>query len=143
MAQQLLETVTLKFVSNVVDRYNIGDLVAAGGVFSNIKSNMRIRQLDNVKSMYVFPHMGDGGIALGAALHVGHMLTGNTDYKFSAYSGEQYTREETEEELRKVKALKYEFEGEKQTAHAAELITAGNYLLHELAINRVAVVHIH
>ncbi len=39
----------------------------AGGVFANVRLNQKISEIDNVESLYVFPHMGDGGLALGAA----------------------------------------------------------------------------
>jgi predicted NodU family carbamoyl transferase len=34
----------------------------------DIKVNRRLRRLDGVDDVFVFPHMGDGGLALGAAL---------------------------------------------------------------------------
>ena len=40
----------------------------AGGVVSNVKATRRIRLLPEVEDVYVFPHMGDGGLALGAAV---------------------------------------------------------------------------
>ena len=40
----------------------------AGGVVSNIKATRRVRLLPEVEDVYVFPHMGDGGLAVGAAL---------------------------------------------------------------------------
>ena len=43
-------------------------LALAGGVVSNIKATRRIRLLPEVEDVYVFPHMGDGGLALGAAV---------------------------------------------------------------------------
>ena len=42
-------------------------IALAGGVASNIKANRRIRLLPGVEEVYVFPHMGDGGLAVGAA----------------------------------------------------------------------------
>jgi carbamoyltransferase len=42
----------------------------AGGVFANVLLNARIALLDGVERLHVFPHMGDGGLAAGAALHV-------------------------------------------------------------------------
>lgn len=129
MAQQLTEAVMMKYVSNMVDRYNIGDLAMAGGLLSNVRANMRIRGLDNVSSMYIFPHMGDGGIALGAALYTSYELTGSTDCDFSAYLGNEYSTEETEKIVKSVRSLRGEIESPHEHAkHAAELINDGNYL---------------
>ena len=40
----------------------------AGGVFANVKLNQRIAAIEGLKSLWVVPHMGDGGLAVGAAL---------------------------------------------------------------------------
>nr|WLJ60567.1 nodulation protein NolO [Alexandrium pacificum] len=40
----------------------------AGGVFANVRLNMRIRaDLDKVQRVFVYPNMGDGGLCVGAA----------------------------------------------------------------------------
>ncbi len=44
-------------------------LVVTGGVFANVKLNQRIVALPSVASLFVYPHMGDGGLAAGAALY--------------------------------------------------------------------------
>ncbi len=130
MAQQLVENVMVKFASNVIDRYNIGDVAFAGGTFANIKANMKVRSLENLKHWYVFPHMGDGGMALGAALYTGYLLNGTTNYSFSPYLGNSYTTEETELVLRPERSLKYEIEDPHAHAkHAAELLGKGNYIM--------------
>jgi carbamoyltransferase len=41
----------------------------AGGVFANVRINGLVAALDGVEAVHVFPHMGDGGLAAGAALH--------------------------------------------------------------------------
>jgi carbamoyltransferase len=129
MAQQLVEGLIIKLASNLIDRHNLGELAVAGGLFSNVKANMLVREMDNVKSMHIFPHMGDGGIALGAALQTCHELTGASDFEFSAYLGNEYPAEETEAALKADKSLKIEAEGrEEQCKHAAELMAEGNYL---------------
>ena len=129
MAQQLFENVLMKFVSNSIDRFSIGDVVFAGGTFSNIKSNMKLRRLEALKHWYVFPHMGDGGIALGSALYTHHMLTGNAKYKFDAYLGDAYTEEQTESVIKSDRQFQYEKENpEDQAKHAAELIANDNYV---------------
>jgi len=42
----------------------------AGGVFANVRLNGLVGALPGVEAVHVFPHMGDGGLAAGAALHV-------------------------------------------------------------------------
>ena len=43
-------------------------LALAGGVASNVNATRWIRLLPEVDDLYVFPHMGDGGLAVGAAV---------------------------------------------------------------------------
>lgn len=45
-------------------------LALAGGVFANVRVNGLLGGLPGVEAVHVFPHMGDGGLAAGAALHV-------------------------------------------------------------------------
>jgi carbamoyltransferase len=129
MAQQLLENVLAKYVSNLIDRYSIGDVVLAGGIFANVKANMMMRNLEHLKHWYVFPHMGDGGIALGSALYSAYEKTGRSSFDFSAYLGSEYSQEYTENIAKSDRSLACQREDEaEQASHAAELIEKGNYL---------------
>lgn len=74
MAQRTLETKTLELVRNAINVTGQDHLCLAGGVFSNVKVNRLLRMLPKVKKCFVFPHMGDGGLALGAALVTNHRL---------------------------------------------------------------------
>ncbi|MGC9099456.1 MAG: carbamoyltransferase C-terminal domain-containing protein [Candidatus Micrarchaeia archaeon] len=128
MAQQLLENIMVKFFSNALDEYGIGDMALAGGIFSNVKANMKVRNLDKLKRWFVFPHMGDGGMAMGAAMYANYMLNGISSYKFDdAYLGNEYTEEEILAALRREKDLSYEQDKDK-CGHAAELINKDNYV---------------
>ncbi len=130
MAQQHLEYVLGKYISNLMDRYGIYDVVLAGGIFANVKANMVIRNLDQLKHWYVFPHMGDGGIALGSALYSNYASTGKTDFAFSAYLGNEYDQDYTEQIAKSDRSLVCQKESEsEQASHAAELIEKGDYLM--------------
>ncbi|OEU52345.1 MAG: hypothetical protein BA872_03905 [Desulfobacterales bacterium C00003060] len=72
MAQRVLEKNVLSMVRHAIALTGLKRLSVAGGVFSNIKLNMKIARLDEMKNVFVFPHMGDGGLALGAAMGVNH-----------------------------------------------------------------------
>ncbi len=129
MAQQLVEEIVTKFVSNAVDEYGIGAVAFAGGLMSNIKANMRIRELDGVKSWYIFPHMGDGGIALGAALHANYIYSGTSSYEFAnAYLGRSYGEDDIKSALKGEKGITFEHDTSKHS-HAAELIGDDNYVM--------------
>ncbi len=68
MAQRALEHVCVRMAGEIVARTGLTQLAMAGGVASNVKVSRRIRLLPEVSDVFVFPHMGDGGLALGAAL---------------------------------------------------------------------------
>ncbi len=128
-AQQLFENILGKFVSNSIDRFGIGDVAMAGGVFSNVKANMLVRNLDALKHWYIFPHMGDGGIALGSALYVNYLLNGTSQYNFSPYIGPDYSELDTERAIKKERGFTMQKESQsEQASHAAELISNGNYV---------------
>lgn len=69
-AQAILEEVTIQFVRHWIKQTNCSHLALAGGVFANVKLNQKIAQLPEVNSVWVMPHMGDGGLAVGAALGI-------------------------------------------------------------------------
>lgn len=112
--QKRCEDVACKYIGDYVKRTGIGDVAAAGGFFANVKINQRILELPNVKSFFVHPHMGDGGIATGAALHVcaQEMLNQGKrlrPYKLdNLYFGPQFDNNQIEEKIQEFK-LKGEF----------------------------------
>ena len=101
--QKHLENETIKFVSHWLDKTRLRNVVLAGGVFSNVKLNQKILELDNIDSVYIHPNMGDGGLALGAALYVNGGKPINID---DVYFGVEYSEKEIEETLKKYN-LKY------------------------------------
>jgi len=68
--QKTLEEEVLKFISYWMNLTNIHNVALAGGLFANVKLNQRIHNLPEVENIFIFPHMGDGGNAAGAALAV-------------------------------------------------------------------------
>ena len=68
--QQLLEDVGCAYIRHWMDTTGCPDLALAGGVFANVKLNQRIQELDNVRSVFIHPGMGDEGLAVGAAFAV-------------------------------------------------------------------------
>ncbi|MFA6412006.1 MAG: carbamoyltransferase C-terminal domain-containing protein, partial [Syntrophales bacterium] len=70
-------------------------IAAAGGVFSNIKMNMKLAAQREVENIYVFPHMGDGGLAIGAAMIMNHDRFGISGYSLPSLAlGPSFTVEE-------------------------------------------------
>jgi len=97
MAQRTLEEKVVKLFENAIEETGMENVCWAGGVASNIKANMRIRDLSDLKRWFIFPHMGDGGLAIGAALYLNFQLNGakNCDLK-DIFLGPEYSNEEIE-----------------------------------------------
>jgi carbamoyltransferase len=68
LAQRTVEVVSMALVRDAVRITGCSRVALAGGVASNVKTNRSIRLLPEVEDVYVFPHMGDGGLAIGAAI---------------------------------------------------------------------------
>lgn len=67
-AQQVLEEAVVPFVAHWISETGCGHVAVAGGIFANVKLNQRIAALPAVETLWVMPHMGDGGLAVGGAL---------------------------------------------------------------------------
>jgi carbamoyltransferase len=76
MAQRTLEVKIVELVGNAVRETGMDNLCLAGGIFSNVKVNRLLRLLPGVEGCFVFPHMGDGGLAIGAAIETGRRMNG-------------------------------------------------------------------
>lgn len=127
MAQQVLENTMEKFTENAVGHYGMSSLAMSGGVFSNVKANMRVRNLKRLKDWFIFPHMGDGGIALGAAMYLNYQMNGVSRYGFNdAYLGDEYDDNRIEAALKKER-LGYQRAKDK-SSHAADLILDDEYV---------------
>jgi carbamoyltransferase len=68
MAQRTVEQVCVNLIHDAVRLTGLPRIALSGGVTSNVKANRRIRAMEGVEDVYVFPHMGDGGLAAGAAI---------------------------------------------------------------------------
>jgi len=87
-----------------VKKTGIGNIALSGGFFANIKVNQKIAQMDEVSRVYVYPHMGDGGLALGAV----YAVWKTQPFKFNdLFLGTAYSDEQVQEVLVKC-GMKYE-----------------------------------
>ena len=66
--QDRSEEVVVEWARRALRASGLKNLAVAGGVFANVKINQRLHELDEVDRLWVFPHMGDGGLAVGSAL---------------------------------------------------------------------------
>ncbi len=125
MAQRTLELKVCQLARNCLHQTGLRRLALAGGVFSNIKLNMQIRLLPEVDVCCVFPHMGDGGLALGAAFQANNDLNGVSAYNApDVYWGLSYTDDEI---LAAIKQSGYSWTTHDNIAQkTAQLIADGN-----------------
>ena len=104
-AQATLEEVVCGWVRGSLEQHAPGEsrhVALAGGVFANVKLNQRIRELPNVRDVYVFPAMGDGGIPLGGIF--AQMAADSNPFRGpleSVYLGPSFTQNQAEQALRK------------------------------------------
>jgi len=102
--QNLLEDRIKEIVSYWSKQVGTKHIVLAGGVFANVKFNQRIGELDCVDSLYIYPDMGDGGLAYGAAM-LKHTDDNQYNSKLSkletVYQGPEFSDEKIHECLKK------------------------------------------
>ena len=95
-----LEREFKKFVEYWMGKTKKKNIVLAGGLFSNVKLNQIIHEIENVEYINIHPHMGDGGIALGAILA---FLKPKPFFVDHVYFGVDYSDEEIEKVLKREK----------------------------------------
>lgn len=128
MAQKTLEKHITRLFENALEETGVENAAWTGGVASNIKVNLKIRQLPKLKDWFVFPHMGDGGLAVGAALHAASQQDKIVNKRMpDVYFGEDYGEVEMEDAIKK-SGFRYEHRSD-IAEYAAELVTSGNIVL--------------
>jgi carbamoyltransferase len=65
MGQRVIERRLVELALAAVARTGAAHVAFAGGVASNIKATRQVRRRDEIDDVSVFPHMGDGGLAVG------------------------------------------------------------------------------
>lgn len=131
--QKHVQEQVLAIITQYVKETNIRKVALAGGLFSNIIINMLIDQMPEVDDLFVFPHMGDGGLAIGAAYLVdfdenGKLSKNQID---NLYYGPKYDDNEIEKVLKRHKRsgdIKYEYANDISSL-AADEISSGEVML--------------
>ncbi|MCD6310655.1 MAG: hypothetical protein J7M18_08055 [Candidatus Eremiobacteraeota bacterium] len=128
MAQDTLEKKVTELVRNIISHTGNGNLCLAGGVFANVKLNMSIRNMPEVDGWYIFPHMGDGGLALSAAALTNYELNGISKISMkNIFLGPEYDEKEIENSVRQ-SGLHYKYEPDIART-TARLINEGKIIL--------------
>ena len=99
--QRVTEEILLKLVNSLHKETGMKNLCIAGGVGLNSKANGRILREGPFEKLFIQPAAGDGGGALGAALHAYHGLMGKPRSFIleHAYWGKDYSENEIKEFL--------------------------------------------
>ena len=69
--QRGLEADLSSLLDALIAQTGLGNIALCGGVFANVRLNQTLSERPGVTALWVFPHMGDGGLAVGAALLAG------------------------------------------------------------------------
>jgi carbamoyltransferase len=92
--QLVLELVAKQTVAYWLKKTGLRKIAVSGGVHANVKLNQRLREIDGVESVFVYPNMGDGGCGTGAAM----MLFGSKMFNGkgidNVYLGPEYSDDE-------------------------------------------------
>ena len=92
--QAVLEDVVTKYVAYYLNQTSQKNLCLAGGIFANVLLNQKVRELPGLDNLFVFPHMGDGGISAGAAAYASRKLGIKVKPIKDAYLGSSFSEEE-------------------------------------------------
>ena len=112
--QRHLEEIVTAYIKDAIKKTELKKIALAGGVFANVKLNQRIREIPGVEDVWVHPHMGDGGLAAGAALNLSYKECQKRNIKIlnkplkDTYLGLSYSDEEIEKILKK-ENCKYQY----------------------------------
>jgi carbamoyltransferase len=103
-AQKSLEEVVCQCVSSI--KNSSFKIALCGGIFANVKLNQRIREIEKVEDVFVYPNMGDGGLSIGSAYLAYHLKTNKTPTKLTtALLGYEITNDKSKVELEKSKLI--------------------------------------
>ncbi len=131
--QRHVEREVLKIARQHLKETGMRNLAVAGGVFSNIIINMRLNEMPEIKNFFVFPHMGDGGLSVGAAYYIDFLNNGKIAGRQirDFYLGPSYSDEQIERVLKLYAAKKkisYEKVGDIARA-CADLLCEDNRIM--------------
>ncbi len=125
--QKVFEEELVNYISYLVKKYKIRKIAAAGGIFLNVKANMRLMDEKVVDDIFVYPNPADGGTAVGAAF-AGFLLKGQKirriELLHSAY-GRDFKDSEIRKELMKTKGIEFKKLGKNLPKYTARLLVEG------------------
>lgn len=99
--QKFFEDMVCQWIREGVRRTGIHRVVAAGGGFLNVKTNMAVRQMEEIADFFVYPAADDGGLSVGAALvgYIDYCRQHNLMVEFSPIGSIYYGQEFSSTEI--------------------------------------------
>lgn len=94
--QQILETQITHITRQWLAATGLRHLVLAGGVFANVKLNQRLHEIEGVEEVFICPHMGDGGLSVGAVAAQGGVHQALAE----VFLGDEFSNDDIEASLR-------------------------------------------
>lgn len=119
--QSVLEAVACASAKYWLKKTGLKRVVMSGGVHANVKLNQRVFEIDGVESVFVYPNMGDGGCASGAAMLAFGHETARCKPLANAYLGPDYSDEEIRAAV-EAEGLEYEDCGDDLERRVAEVL---------------------
>lgn len=98
--QRALEIVAANYIRHYVQQTGIETVVLAGGVAANVKMNQRILEIPEVRQIFIYPNMGDGGCGTGAAFLADRASLEERQPYQTVYFGPDYSEAEMAAELK-------------------------------------------
>lgn len=94
--QHLTEELITEWIRNAIKMTGIRTIYCGGGVFMNVKANLKIIEMPEVEEAHFLPSCGDESTPFGAALYVYKQLTGkDPEPSFeNIYFGMEYSNDE-------------------------------------------------
>jgi carbamoyltransferase len=68
--QRFIEDWLVAWVRNCIRETGIRKVACSGGVFMNVKANLRVLEIPELEDLYIFPSCGDESNSIGAALRL-------------------------------------------------------------------------
>jgi carbamoyltransferase len=65
--QQHMQDVLVAMIRHFIARTGLRRIVLVGGIHANVRMNQAIAEIEGVERVFVYPNMGDGGLAAGSA----------------------------------------------------------------------------
>ncbi len=132
--QSVSEEVFVNYAKYWVNKCKINKVGLAGGIFSNVRINQKIMEIDEIDEVFIHPNMGDGGIAMGAALlyYNDCLISKGSFLSPTAIDNVFYGSEYNDDEIRKaISNPEYEYYcPENFASEVARLVYEGNIVGH-------------